>query len=236
MSVWFRLPNTGTKAYADWVTQSPSPTVPKLRGALHLVMSPVALVAGIFMVATAATFSGRITASVYTISAVVLFSVSAVYHRGKWNPKVKAILRRIDHANIALLIAGSYTPFAVLLLPRHSAIILLVTVWGGAILAALFRLFWLGAPRWLYVPIYLALGWVAVIFLPGFWRQGGIAVFILIALGGLLYSAGGIIYALKRPNFSDTWFGFHELFHAFTAAAFVSQFIATFIVVLRPIS
>lgn len=197
-------------------------------------MSPIALVGGVFMVATAATLSGRITASVYTITAVVLFSVSAIYHRGKWSPKAKAVLRRIDHSNIALLIAGSYTPFAVLLLPRKSATILLITVWSGAILAALFRLFWLGAPRWLYVPIYLALGWVAVIFLPGFWRTGGIAVFILIALGGLLYSAGGIIYALKRPNFSDKWFGFHELFHAFTAAAFVTQFVATFIVVLRP--
>ena len=212
----------------------PKPDVPKLRGALHLIMSPIALVGGVFMIATAATFSGRISASVYTITAVVLFSVSAIYHRGKWNPRVKAVLRRIDHANIALLIAGSYTPFAVLLLPHRSGIILLVTVWGGAILAALFRLFWLSAPRWLYVPIYLALGWVAVVFLPEFWRTGGIAVFILIALGGLLYSAGGVIYALKRPNFSDTWFGFHELFHAFTAAAFASQFIATFIVVLRP--
>lgn len=197
-------------------------------------MSPIAFVGGVFMIATAASFSGRITASVYTITAVVLFSVSALYHRGKWNPRVKALLRRIDHANIALLIAGSYTPFAVLLLPHDSGIILLVTVWTGAILAALFRLFWLGAPRWLYVPIYLALGWVAVIFLPEFWRTGGVVVFILIALGGLLYSAGGIIYALKRPNFSATWFGFHELFHAFTAAAFLSQFIATFIVVLRP--
>jgi hemolysin III len=210
------------------------PLIPKLRGALHLIMSPIALVGGLFMIATAATFSGRISASVYTLASVVLFSVSAIYHRGNWNPRVKAILRRVDHANIALLIAGSYTPFAVLLLPHRSGIILLITVWGGALLSILFRLFWLGAPRWLYVPIYLALGWVAVIFLPTFWRKGGVVVFILIALGGLLYSAGGIIYALKRPNFSANWFGFHELFHAFTAAAFISQFIATFIVVLRP--
>jgi hemolysin III len=197
-------------------------------------MSPLALVGGVFMIATAASFSGRISASVYTITAVVLFSVSAIYHRGNWDPKVKAILRRADHANIALLIAGSNTPFAVILLPHRSAIILLVTVWGGAILAALFRLFWIGAPRWLYVPIYLALGWAGVAFLPAFWRTGGVLVVILIALGGLLYSAGGIIYALKKPNFSTTWFGFHELFHAFTAAAFISQFIAAFIVVLRP--
>lgn len=110
-------------------------------------MSPVAFVGGVFMIATAASFSGRITASVYTITAVVLFSVSAMYHRGKWNPPIKALLRRIDHANIALLIAGSYTPFAVLLLPHNSGIILLVTVWSGAILAALFRLFWLEIGR-----------------------------------------------------------------------------------------
>jgi hemolysin III len=139
-------------------------------------MSPLALVGGVFMIATAASFSGRISASVYTITAVVLFSVSAIYHRGNWDPKVKAILRRADHANIALLIAGSNTPFAVILLPHRSAIILLVTVWGGAILAALFRLFWIGAPRWLYVPIYLALGWAGVAFLPAFWRTGGVLV------------------------------------------------------------
>jgi len=187
------------------------------------------------MIATAASLSGRISASVYTITAVVLFSVSAIYHRGKWSPRVKAILRRADHANIALLIAGSNTPFAVLLLPRHSALILLITIWSGAILAALFRLFWLGAPRWLYVPIYLALGWAGVAYLPSFWRTGGVIVVVLIALGGLLYSAGGIIYALKKPNFSLRWFGFHELFHAFTAAAFISQFVAAFIVVLRPV-
>jgi hemolysin III len=216
------------------VLEQPNQLVPKLRGALHLIMSPLALIGGVFMIATAATFRGRISASVYTITAVVLFSVSSIYHRGTWNPQVKALLRRADHANIALLIAGSNTPFAVILLPHHSAIILLVTVWSGAILAALFRFFWIGAPRWLYVPIYLALGWAGVAFLPAFWRTGGVLVVILIALGGLLYSAGGIIYALKRPNFSKTWFGFHELFHAFTAAAFISQFVAAFIVVLRP--
>lgn len=186
------------------------------------------------MIATGATLSGRISASLFTLAAVVLFSFSAIYHRGKWTPRVKAVLRRIDHANITLLIAGSYTPFAVLLLPRRSATILLAMVWGGALFAALFRLFWLNAPRWLYVPIYLALGWAAIFFLPSFWQRGGVLVFTLITLGGLLYSAGGLIYALKRPNISQKWFGFHELFHAFTAAAFASQFAAVFIVVLRP--
>ncbi len=199
-----------------------------------MVMSPVALTGGLFMIATGATLSGRISASLFTFAAVVLFSFSAVYHRGKWTPRAKAVLRRIDHANIALLIAGSYTPFAVLLLSRRSATLLLAMVWGGALLAALFRLFWLNAPRWLYVPIYLALGWAAVFFLPSFWQRGGVLVFALITLGGLLYSAGGLIYALKRPNISQKWFGFHELFHAFTAAAFASQFAAAFIVVLRP--
>jgi len=111
--------------------------------------------------------------------------------------------------------------------------VLLSIVWGGAVLSGAFRVFWLSAPRWLYVPIYLALGWAALIYLPDFYRSGGLLVLVLIAFGGILYSAGAIIYALKKPNFSIDWFGFHELFHAMTAAAFISHFIAAVLVIVR---
>ena len=149
------------------------------------------------------------------------------------SPSAKAIWRRIDHANIPLLIAGTYTPFAIYLLDKEQAVILLSIVWGGALTSGVFRVFWLSAPRWLYVPIYLALGWAALIYLPDFYRNGGLLVLILIAIGGFLYSAGAIIYAIKKPNISINWFGFHELFHAMTAAAFISHFIAAVLVIVR---
>ena len=210
-----------------------APEKPKLRGLIHLIMSPVSLVAGLVMITAADRLQGRITLGIFTLTAVTLFTCSAIYHRIAWKPKAKALWRRIDHANITILIAGSYTPFAIYLLPSRQSTILLSLVWGGAILTAILRITWLGAPRWLYVIAYLALGWAAVFYLPEFWRSGGVAIFTLIALGGVCYTIGGIIYALKKPNFSINWFGFHELFHAFTAAAFTLQFIAAALVIFQ---
>jgi hemolysin III len=204
---------------------------PKLRGLIHLIMSPVSLVAGLTLIAIADKLQGRITLGIFTLTAVTLFTCSALYHRVAWQPKYKALWRRIDHSNITLLIAGTYTPFAIFLLNKTNAIILLTLVWSGAILTSILRITWLTAPRWLYVVAYIALGWAAVIYLPQFWKVGGVAVFVLILAGGLFYTAGGVIYALKKPNFSINWFGFHELFHAFTAAAFVCHFIAAVLTV-----
>jgi hemolysin III len=206
---------------------------PKLRGIIHLVMSPLALVAGLTLVTITSELRGRVTLTIFTLTAVSLFTCSAIYHRVPWGPTAKAVWRRIDHANIPLLIAGTYTPFAIYLLEKNQAVVLLSIVWGGAVLSGAFRVFWLSAPRWLYVPIYLALGWAALIYLPDFYRSGGLLVLVLIAFGGILYSAGAIIYALKKPNFSIDWFGFHELFHAMTAAAFISHFIAAVLVIVR---
>jgi hemolysin III len=206
---------------------------PKLRGIIHLVMSPLALVAGLTLITITSELRGRVTLTIFTLTAVSLFTCSAIYHRVPWSPAAKAVWRRIDHANIPLLIAGTYTPFSIYLLEKQQAVILLSIVWGGALLSGIFRVFWLSAPKWLYVPIYLALGWAAFIYLPNFYRAGGLLVFCLIALGGLLYSTGAIIYAFKRPNFSINWFGFHELFHALTAAAFISHFIAALLVIVR---
>ncbi len=196
-------------------------------------MSPLALVAGLTLITITSELRGRVTLTIFTLTAVSLFTCSAIYHRVPWGPTAKAVWRRIDHANIPLLIAGTYTPFAIYLLEKNQAVVLLSIVWGGSVLSGAFRVFWLSAPRWLYVPIYLALGWAALIYLPDFYRSGGLLVLVLIAFGGILYSAGAIIYALKKPNFSIDWFGFHELFHAMTAAAFISHFIAAVLVIVR---
>ena len=204
---------------------------PKLRGIVHLVMSPISLVAGLILITLANELRGRITLGIFTLTAVTLFTCSALYHRVAWNDKNKAIWRRIDHSNISILIAGTYTPFAVYLLQPSQTKTLLIVAWGGAILISLLRIFWLSAPRWLYVAGYISLGWAAVFYMPAFFNSGGVAIFILILTGGLLYSAGGVIYALKKPNFSISWFGFHELFHALTAAAFICHFIAAILTV-----
>jgi hemolysin III len=204
---------------------------PKLRGIVHLVMSPLSLVAGLTLITLANELRGRITLGIFTLTAVTLFTCSALYHRVAWNDKNKAIWRRIDHSNISILIAGTYTPFAVYLLQPSQTKTLLIVAWGGAILISLLRIFWLSAPRWLYVAGYISLGWAAVFYMPEFLNSGGVAIFILIVTGGLLYSAGGVNYALKKPNFSINWFGFHELFHAMTAAAFICHFVAAVLTV-----
>ena len=204
---------------------------PKLRGIVHLVMSPLSLVAGLTLITLANELRGRITLGIFTLTAVTLFTCSALYHRVAWTDKNKAIWRRIDHSNISILIAGTYTPFAVYLLKPSQTKTLLIVAWGGAILISLLRIFWLSAPRWLYVAGYISLGWAAVFYMPEFLNSGGVAIFILILTGGVLYSAGGVIYALKKPNFSIYWFGFHELFHAMTAAAFICHFIAAVLTV-----
>lgn len=203
---------------------------PKLRGWLHLGMVPFAFVAGLTLVVLSSTLLGRVAAAVFTATAVLLFTTSAIYHRGSWTPRMCGFLKRLDHSNIFLIIAGSYTPFA-LLLPHDQARTLLITVWTGAILGVIFRVFWVGAPRWLYVPLYCALGWVAVFYFGPLLRNGGPAVVSLVVAGGLLYSAGALIYGIKRPNPSPRWFGFHEIFHALTILAFTTHYIAASMVI-----
>ena len=211
------------------VAEPPVEAKPHLRGWLHAGMAPISVVLGIVLVALSPP-EYRWAAALYSITAIMLFGTSALYHRFNWKPRTKVLLKRLDHSNIFLIIAGSYTPFAVVLLPPDQEKVLLILVWSGALAGVLFRVFWVGAPRWLYTPIYIALGWVAVFYLPAFWSAGGPAVVLLLAAGGLCYSAGGVVYALKRPNPSPTWFGFHEIFHALTLAGFITQYIAVSLV------
>jgi len=214
---------------ADAVEKVEQKIKPRLRGWIHAGMFPLALVAGIVLVVLAPTVPGKISAAVFGLSACLLFGVSAVYHRGNWSPRTDAVLRRLDHTNIFLIIAGTYTPLAVLLLPPGQGTVLLALVWGGALLGLLARVFWLNAPRWVYVPVYLALGWVAVAYMGQFWSTGGPAVVWLILGGGLAYTVGAIVYGTKKPNPSPAWFGFHEIFHVLTVVGFVCHLIAIYL-------
>ena len=196
---------------------------PRLRGWLHAGTFPVVVVAGGVLVVLSPTPQARLSSAVYAVTAALLFGVSALYHRGTWGPRAHSVLKRLDHANIFLIIAGTYTPFTLLLLDPGSARTLLTFVWGGALAGVAFRVLWVGASRWLYTPVYLALGWVAVFWLPEFLAGGGPGVVTTIAVGGALYTLGGIVYAVRRPNPSVRWFGFHEVFHALTVLAFAAH-------------
>ncbi|GAA1175704.1 hemolysin III family protein [Ornithinimicrobium humiphilum] len=205
---------------------------PHLRGWLHLGMIPLAIAAAAVLAALAPGTAERVAALVFGTTGVLLFGTSAVYHRGTWSPRTTAVLKRWDHANIFLIIAGTYTPFSVLLLEGGQRRTLLLVVWAGALAGVVFRVFWHGAPRWLYTFVYLALGWVAVFYLVPFWRAGGPVVVGLIAAGGLLYTLGAVVYALKRPDPSPRWFGFHEVFHSFTVLAFGAHWTAALLAML----
>ena len=194
-------------------------TKPRLRGWLHLGMAPLVLIAGLVFTAFAPTLLGRVGSAIYTLAAVQLFGTSAAYHRGTWSDRTNAVFRRIDHSNIFVFIAGTYTPLALTLLDGASRATLLILVWSIAVVGVVFRTTWLNAPRWLYTALYLAMGWAAVGWLNQFWVTGGAVVVTLLVLGGLVYSLGAVAYATKRPALSPAWFGFHEVFHACTIIA-----------------
>ena len=205
---------------------------PKLRGWFHLGAIPGVFIASLVLFIFSHN-SIKFAVAIYAITALTLFSVSAIYHRVPWQPKAKALWRRWDHANINLLIAGTYTPFAVTLLEGNQRKVLLTVIWIGALFGVATRMLWLRAPRWLYVSNYIVLGWAALIYLPALYKSGGLAVLIPIVLGGLLYSIGAIFYALKAPGRNAKYFGFHELFHIFVLAAWISQYVGVFIAVWR---
>lgn len=226
-------PRTLTRAMARRATQlGLQLPKPRLRGMLHLIAFPTTLVIGLLLVAVGETFATRLACAVFVLTAGMLFGISAVYHRGTWTPQRAIMLRRFDHANIFLIIAGTYTPIAVTLLAPRQALTLLLIAWGGALVGVCFRLFWTAAPRWIYVPAYIALGWVAVFYMPALHAGGGWPVVWLLVIGGLAYTAGAVMYALKRPNPSPAWFGFHEIFHAGTLIGFGCHFAAVAVAVL----
>jgi hemolysin III len=199
---------------------------PQLRGWIHAGTAPVALVAGIVLVALSPTTAARVSTAVFAFATVLLFSASAVYHRGTWSVGTTAALRRLDHSNILLVIAGTYTPLAVLLLDSTTALWLLAAIWVAALGGMFARVFWLQAPRWFYVPLYAILGMVSLGFLPQFWASGGPVITWLVIAGGLAYMLGAVVYGIKKPNPSPRYFGFHEVFHVLTVVGYVCHYIA----------
>lgn len=205
---------------------------PLLRGWIHLVTTPLAFAAALVLLILSPTAPTRWASAVYLLSTLLLFGMSALYHRGRWKTRTHAILRRIDHSNIFLLIAGTYTPISVALLERSDALTVLLIVWIGAFVGIGTSVFWPTAPRWFTTPIYVILGWVALWYLPQLWATGGPAVVWLLIAGGLLYTIGALVYGLKWPDPSPKTFGFHEIFHSFTVAGWITHCVAAFLAVL----
>lgn len=220
---------------SDELDRAASPELkPKWRGWIHAATFPLTIAAGIILISLAEGAPAKWSAAVFMLTSMLLFGLSAVYHRFNWSPKVKAIFRRIDHANIFLLIAGTYTPLAVCALPTDKAIILLSLVWGGALLGIGFRVFWLKAPRLLYVALYILLGWAAMMYIVDL-VNANVAMMVLVLVGGVAYTTGAVFYALKRPNPIPGVFGFHELFHSATVIAFLCHWTAMLLIVMDPV-
>jgi hemolysin III len=202
-----------------------------MRGWLHAYAFGVAVICGIVLVSLAATRPGwaaPVSCLIYSLTVCALFGTSALYHRRVWSPRGYKIMRRLDHSMIFVFIAGTYTPFCVLLLPRPSGPILLGVVWGGAVAGVAAKMISPDARRWLSAPLYVALGWVAIAVLPDILRHGGVTAFVLIVTGGVIYSTGAVFYALRRPNPWPEVFGHHEFFHASTLIAALCHHIAVY--------
>lgn len=209
---------------------------PRLRGWLHAYAAAASIATGAVLVAVAAAVRGGsagATTSVYAATVTLLFGTSALYHRLTWGPRGRAIMKRLDHAMIFVFIAGTYTPIAALTLPRPAALAVLAVVWSGALFGVVMQTAWPQAPRWLAVPCYIALGWVAVFVFPDLLRNGGVGAFVLLAAGGVVYTLGALVYGLKRPDPWPGTFGFHEVFHACTLLAALCHYVAIWLAVLR---
>ncbi len=204
---------------------------PMLRGWLHTYAFFAAAVCGVVLCSLAATRPGvaaLVSCVIYSLTVCGLFGVSALYHRRVWSARGYQVMRRLDHSMIFVFIAGTYTPFSVLLLGPAKATLILAVVWGGALVGVAMKLAWPHAPRWVSAPLYLALGWVAIAVLPDILHRGGVAALVLLLVGGAVYSVGAIFYALRRPNPWPEIFGHHEFFHACTVVAAVCHHVAIY--------
>jgi hemolysin III len=199
---------------------------PRLRGVSHQWAFFASLVSGGALIAIAPSGKATLAAVIYSVAVSGLFGVSALYHRVNWRtPLARRRMRRLDHTMIFVLIAGTYTPFAMLALKPPLANIILAVVWGGALLGAVLKLVWIDAPKWLIAAVYIAVGWVAVAAFPQMLDHVGVFPTILVAIGGLLYTVGAVVYARQRPNPVPGVFGYHEIFHALVIAAAALQYV-----------
>jgi hemolysin III len=198
---------------------------PRLRGVLHQWAFAVSLIAGTALMLEAESPRARLAIAVYALSVAALFGTSALYHRVDWRTVgARRWMRRLDHTMIFVLIAGSYTPFGLLVLHGALGVVILIVAWSAAIAGALFKLVWIDAPGWLIATLYIAIGWIAVIAMPELEARLGIAGVLALALGGVLYSVGAVIYARQRPDPVPTVFGYHELFHLLVVVAAALQY------------
>lgn len=198
---------------------------PAMRGWLHMCFAPIVFIAGIVLVSLAHGSAQKLACAIFALTGVILFGMSGAYHRSYWPEKTRMLLKRADHANIALVIAGTYTPIAICLLEGNSQKFLLWFIWICAAAVVFFRIIWTHAPRWLYTGTYIIMGLTAVVYLGQFWEVSPVPT-ILIAAGGAAYIIGAVFYAMEKPNLFPTVFGFHELFHACTIIGFTLHFIA----------
>ena len=203
-----------------------SDVAPTLRGVSHAAAFAIAVLAAPVLIVLAPTATARAAAAVYGAGLCALFGGSAIYHRWRWNPRWRPLLRRVDHSTIFVFIAASYTPIALLVLDGPLRIVILALAWVGAAAGVAFSLVWIDAPRPLQAAVYIGLGWMAVVAAPQLAQRLPTAPLVLIAAGGVLYTAGAIVYARQRPNPWPRVFGFHEIFHAFVIAAAASHFVA----------
>ena len=204
----------------------PDELVPILRGVSHAWAFWVALVAGIVLLVLAPGADARVAALVYAVGLCALFAGSGLYHRWRWDPRWRPLLRRIDHSTIFIFIAASYTPIALLVLEGPLRVVVLIGVWAGAVAGVAFSVAWIGAPRSLTAGTYLALGWFAVITIPQLVDRLPVVPLALLAAGGVLYTVGALVYAPKRPDPWPRTFGFHEVFHAFVVLAAACHLLA----------
>jgi hemolysin III len=194
---------------------------------LHQWAFFVAIAAGAAIVVAAPAGRAKLATAIYAISVVGLFGVSAVYHRVNWaSATARRWMRRLDHSMIFFLIAGTYTPFALLVLDGTLATAVLIAVWGGAAAGVVLNLAWVDAPKWVTAIVYVALGWVAIVAFPDMFSELGVVAITLVAAGGLLYTSGAVVYALQRPDPSPAVFGYHEVFHLLVIVAAALQFAA----------
>jgi hemolysin III len=205
---------------------------PRLRGVFHQYAFFASLLLGAVLVVGSSGPAERTSAIVFATALAAMFGISALYHRITWRPRTRLWMRRLDHAAIYLLIAGTYTPFALLALTDVWRWTILPVVWAGALVAIVLKLAWVDAPKWLAVAIGIALGWIGVVALPQLWAHAGLTGVALLLAGGILYTGGAIVYARRRPDPVPAVFGYHELFHALVIAAAACQYAAVAFVLL----
>ena len=204
---------------------------PKLRGVFHELAFYAAAAVGVILIVTAEPGRARTAGAIFASCVAFCFGASAIYHRPTWQPRARSWFARLDHAGVYLLIAGTYAPFGLIVMSKGWAVPVLAVVWGGALLAIMLKLFWVQAPKWLSAAIGLSLGWVAAAAFSQLLKLPMTAL-LLVATGGLLYTAGAIVYARRRPNPCPAVFGYHELFHVLTIAAAACQYVAVAFYVL----